>query len=1664
MNTQKLAVTLPLGEREKGPGPRRFAMLTAIGMLLCLILVKSVAAQGGEPPPPGQGYVVRGRMWHDQSRNGLQDGGEVGIKQVGVYLINVATNAVAGNTITDTNGFYMFTHVQAGTYMLRFDRPTADGGPTMWEFTVADVFNNSRDDLDSDVDAQGATGPFLVPAAASQANANGTDVVMDAGAFWLAGSGGSGPCLTSLGGTIWRDIDRNGHQGTTPRGINEPGIAGVEVHLWSHSIEDNGVTILHRTNTGRSTITDATGVYQFRCLPEGSYYVAIPSLNGFDPTVPFVQALNNVNNDQNFYDVRKTTSVHPGSERFLSMVIALTQGQPNPNWTLDGGFSCDTPDTEVDLMLVIDRSRSMQTISEGDEFDSSAAIDAARGAARKVVQAMSIPPQRVGLIQFNGQPTVLAPLAPDAQATIAMLDIEHFEQDWIWRAAGPTNITAALEAARGQLLSPGHEGARKVVFLWSDGEPSGVDNVAAVRAKAAALRSAGIEVFTFGVTSPDRSVNNDLLKEIASSDSYFYGDGPLDENAMAAYRRTSPWACPDPMSPGETPIVCDVGLRGLIDLGTGAGGNRQIQVPGEDPRWNLMPPAPSLSRRASIVANPPAAWSTLPASQWIGPDASGNGVDGTYDYFTRFDLPGFVNNIRLFINMLSDDQILSIKVNGQSVDSFAAGAGGSSGEPRTLTIDQSDKFNLGGQNELRITVRNFGGPTGFDANGALQYCSTAAGDSVVPSPLGDTPKIIDIRANGIGTQGGEPTTGFPVRLLADVYVPPNVRLTSCVYSGDGIQQGNLPGKIFGSGSGIREDCAASFDLMRGAGPHPLTYGQKATTLTIRYVNDTTGAVGEIQRSDSYKSFFEMKGHDLVGIDEPNWFRYWRDDGAVPDLKRSNVVFDSSGSATALMGFDDAADRILVFSGAADPFEVVEIPQSTHCPGDTIGPFGGLDAVAAGLAHELQHREFFFNWQDTSSWGGADPDTSVIPWRDTDDENHPIKGGGSQDWGDELPDVFEEDTLGTNPNDTDSCGMKWIFGDRLVPDGWRVLPNFSYWKKGDNEFAAMRAMHQRRGIPSRDWANPGSQTAAGDPPPVPPAPFMVLGGRGDTGAGWKPSSQCLIQPLACSANAMLGEESHGLANVQTMESEESGAGSLSGNFALQPIDIDNDGLYDRLDIEIGILSQGAPYDILARITAADGKVFSVDAVDKVLPVGEQTAVLSIDGHRLFRAGSDGPYTLDRVELSLRHPQAFLSDVLDVANNTAMSPILYATQFEPTDVQILGSYTDAGVDGNADGALEALKLGVSLKANAAGVYNVSGILDTGSDKVLATSTVTLTTGIHFVGLNFPAGGVFRTRDDGAYLLESVRVENAASETIDEQAPGYTTAAYDHRQFVHGAVDLEVSQATDVASKTNPDAEGNEFLYVTFSLNGLDQATGFHVEGNLRDDQYGLVARSGAYVDAAAVQSGTIRVTFAGSHIRRSGADGPFTVSLTLFDGQGNVVDALPVAHVTAPYQALDFVAPPFDILGIAGGHMVDADNDNLADSLMIATVVLPHVTGDLTLMAGLDDPSYRTVAIGSVVGAVTAGITTTLMLPFDGAQIARNATSGPLTMRGVSGWMVAQPGQTVRWDEPFVTAYDGSHFVSPSQVVGTPGANPAPPAVTPTVGAVYPTPTSIGPHVP
>ncbi len=188
------------------------------------------------------GFVAPGSIGNfvftDVNGNGIQDSGEPGIAGVTVGLVK--GGSVVDTTTTNASGLYSFSP-GPGNYSVQFTAPAG------YVFTTTDA--GADDALDSDADASGQTGSYVMPSGASNDS-------IDAGLFELV----------SVGDFVFDDLDADGVQDA-----GEPGVDGVAV-----SITGPSGTL--------STTTSGGGAYSFANLIPGDYTLTFTAPAGAAPT------------------------------------------------------------------------------------------------------------------------------------------------------------------------------------------------------------------------------------------------------------------------------------------------------------------------------------------------------------------------------------------------------------------------------------------------------------------------------------------------------------------------------------------------------------------------------------------------------------------------------------------------------------------------------------------------------------------------------------------------------------------------------------------------------------------------------------------------------------------------------------------------------------------------------------------------------------------------------------------------------------------------------------------------------------------------------------------------------------------------------------------------------------------------------------------------------------------------------------------------------------------------------------------------------------------------------------------------------------------------------------------------------------------------------------
>ena len=151
---------------------------------------------------------VGDKVWQDSNHNWLQDAGEAGIGNITVNLMDAAGLVVLKTTKTDTNGKYLFSELDPGTYVLQFDKTNVSYlgyNMSTWKWAVKDSGNNANDTIDSDVAGDGVATTNVSKTAAFTLASGQADMTRDAGIT---------PIVIDLDGNGIQTVSREDAQGT----------------------------------------------------------------------------------------------------------------------------------------------------------------------------------------------------------------------------------------------------------------------------------------------------------------------------------------------------------------------------------------------------------------------------------------------------------------------------------------------------------------------------------------------------------------------------------------------------------------------------------------------------------------------------------------------------------------------------------------------------------------------------------------------------------------------------------------------------------------------------------------------------------------------------------------------------------------------------------------------------------------------------------------------------------------------------------------------------------------------------------------------------------------------------------------------------------------------------------------------------------------------------------------------------------------------------------------------------------------------------------------------------------------------------------------------------------------------------------------------------------
>ncbi len=721
------------------------------------------------------------------------------------------------------------------------------------------------------------------------------------------------------------------------------------------------------------------------------------------------------------------------------------------------------------------------------------------------------------------------------------------------------------------------------------------------------------------------------------------------------------------------------------------------------------------------------------------------------------------------------------------------------------------------------------------------------------------------------------------------------------------------------------------------------YGNKTVKASVTYRHLESGIEATVDKEKEFKLFFE-KAADDDGNGKPNWFEYWKTDGACPTLSDLTTILYDSG----LGGYGS-------YRRSTDTVNVGDLAAGLHYSspilinGASFGGAKGIDCLEEVLTHELGHKAVYENWTAGSAWVGK---------VDSDDSSP------TADHKDRLPDDFEA-LLGSSPTRVDTFDLEHI-------------KNEVYQYYGDNEYYVMSLANGATGVVAKDWANPGKQT---DPA------FDIAAQEDKAGPHTKSGAWKIYD-----ANGPV----HSARSQQAVTEDVYGSfATISSVQSLQALDLDASGRYDVLRLALTMtVQQAGYYEVTARLAGPADEPVAYATVSGIFAAGAQDINLDFSGKAIHESKVNGPYTVSELVIKIDNEDANLgyqgNDVID-------SPLYTYDQFESQVVEFSGTGSDQIVAN--------MTFRVTLAANVtkAGQYALRAYLYDVTGEVFVVSaetSPTLAMGAQNIDFNFPITPIFFKKINGTQLLKRVVVRDPATSEKYAAKVNYAVTAYDFTTYRPNELRiLPASFTEEIPDYDNNGFKDGVFIKLDVERNGIDTERRYRVSALLESTSHTLVSNFEKVI-ILRLMTNRINLFFPGADINAGGVTGACQVrSLTFVAVDTGVIEEnLDRAFTTSALESGQFSQSVMTVLTPFSESGVDSNSNGFFDTLTVNVRVNVMSPGQVVVEGSLHDGQGTFIAHArSEQFFSDPQASATIPLSFDGRAIAAHGVNGPYFLK-------------------------------------------------------------------
>lgn len=494
--------------------------------------------------------------------------------------------------------------------------------------------------------------------------------------------------------------------------------------------------------------------------------------------------------------------------------------------------------------------------------------------------------------------------------------------------------------------------------------------------------------------------------------------------------------------------------------------------------------------------------------------------------------------------------------------------------------------------------------------------------------------------------------------------------------------------------------------------------EQVTSLGALFADSSTSVVEK-------PIFFDKYGQDFPG-EGPNWFVYWREDGACPSMKERyeympsliwrlfgghglgyDIYNRAESYGSAYGDCNPNTGYVRLFQDAPNQhyssvYRVIDGKGNAHKFG---GPsVYGIYSVEEVIAHECMHKKIQDDYKKAS---GPDNDKNTKP---------PYN---EKECCDHLTDEQERSyEYGFNTLDTDSFNIATIKGEK------------EYGLYGDEEFLCMIEGQKAltKPVEENDWAFPGHQS-------------------------WLPPENEAARPTRKNVRYTSVVKSVNVAAEANTQEEEADDGIPSMEVKLDTFSIggrNTEGRIKTLDARIVMTADGPIRGrIEAVVTDTNNHVAAYCQREVQIEAGDQNIDLVFDGKQIYASQIDGPYLFRAVSLTcdgkVEKTTAGIWDTFDCTLDYSHN------DFVRDDAYILPKGVTERV--TSDG----IEFGVNVEINTPDDYQLLALVSTTNQETVAGVDVRdyFTSGTNCVKLVMSSEAIAESGLDGPYVIRSIRL---------------------------------------------------------------------------------------------------------------------------------------------------------------------------------------------------------------------------------------------------------------------------------------------------------------------